>query len=66
MNIRRVRNFLGLTQAEVSAATGVSIVRLSAAENGRASLNPTEMRALEEFYKARMRMVAEANQDGDE
>jgi hypothetical protein len=66
MNIRRVRNFLGLTQADVAAATGISIFRLSAAENCRKSLNLTEKRALEEFYRARMQMVAEANLDGAE
>jgi transcriptional regulator with XRE-family HTH domain len=66
MNIRRLRNFLGLTQADVAAATGISIVRLSAAENCRTSLNPTEKRALDEFYRARMRMLAEANREGED
>jgi transcriptional regulator with XRE-family HTH domain len=65
VNIRRLRNFLGLTQADVAAATGISVNRLSGGENGRLRLNPTEKRALEEFYKARMRMLAEANRGGD-
>jgi transcriptional regulator with XRE-family HTH domain len=64
MDIRRIRNFLGLRQSDVCNATGISINRLSGAENGRLRLNPTEKRALEEFYRARMRMLAEANQDG--
>jgi transcriptional regulator with XRE-family HTH domain len=64
MDIRRLRNFLGLSQNDVSAATGISVGRLSGAENRRLFLNPTEMRSLEEFYKARMRMLAEAKRRG--
>jgi transcriptional regulator with XRE-family HTH domain len=64
MEYRRIRHFLGLRQADVSAATGISIGRVAGIENGRLRLNPTEKRALEEFYRARMRMLAEANQDG--
>jgi len=55
-----MRAFLCLRQADVSAATGIPVARLSAAENGRLSLNPTEKRVLEEFLWARMRIVAGA------
>jgi transcriptional regulator with XRE-family HTH domain len=63
MDIRRLRNFLGLSQTDVSTATGISVGRLSGAENRRLFLNATERRALEEFYKARMQMLGEMNQD---
>jgi hypothetical protein len=60
MEFRRVRNYLGLSQVLVSVATGISIGRLSGAENGRLTLNGTEERVLSEFYKAKLRNVGEA------
>ena len=59
MEIRRVRNFLGLRQIDVSYATGIAVGRLSAAENGRLRLNATELRALKEFLEAKVRIVLE-------
>ena len=59
MEIRRIRNFLQLRQLDVSFATGISVSRLSAAENGRRPLNGTERRVLEEFYRARLQMLAD-------
>ena len=62
MEIRRLRNFLGLRQSDVAAATGIAVGRLSKAENGRLRLNPTEMRVLKEFLAARARIVANAEE----
>ena len=63
MEIRRLRHFLGLRQFDVAAATGISVTRLSRAENDRIRLNSTERRSLDEFYKARLRILAEAGRD---
>jgi hypothetical protein len=60
-----MRVFLNLRQSDVSAATGISIGRLSAAENRRIKLNPAEERALREFLEARVRIVAEAEGERD-
>lgn len=61
--IRRIRNFLGLRQQDVSTATGISVARLGAAENGRQLLNRTEMQVLREFLLAHMRMLFEEGID---
>ena len=55
--LRRIRRFLGLRQADVAAATGIAVGRLAAAENGRQQLRPVELRAVEEYLKARLRMA---------
>jgi hypothetical protein len=57
MELRRVRNFLGLSQVLVSVATGVSVHRISGEENGRLELNDTERRALEQFYKQKLKIL---------
>lgn len=64
MELRRVRNYLGLTQFLVCVATGISVSRLSGAENGRLTLNRTEKAVLEDFYKAKLQILAEAKRDG--
>jgi transcriptional regulator with XRE-family HTH domain len=64
MELRRIRNYLGLSQVLVSVATGVSAYRISGAENGRLRLNPTEKRVLEDFYKAKLKIIAEMKRDG--
>jgi hypothetical protein len=61
MELRRVRNFLGLRQIDVSFATGIPVWRLSKAENGNLRLNRSEEQVLREFLAARMRIVAEAS-----
>lgn len=58
--LRRLRLYLGLRQQDVSAATGISINALSAAENGRRDLNGVELRALREYYRARLEMLRDA------
>jgi transcriptional regulator with XRE-family HTH domain len=63
MEIRRIRHFLGLRQSDVAAAVGITVSRLSQAENGRIRLNSTEKLALDEFYKARLRILAEAGRE---
>lgn len=57
---KRMRVFLGLRQADVAAATGVAVPRISGFENGRIRLNPTERRAIEHFYRDRAKIVAAA------
>ena len=64
MELRRVRNFLGLSQFLVSVGTGISTYRISGAENGRLRLNSTEKRVLEDFYKAKLKILAEMNRNG--
>jgi transcriptional regulator with XRE-family HTH domain len=66
MELRRVRNYLGLSQIIVSVATGISIGRLSGAENGQLTLNRTEKAVLEDFYRAKLQILAEAKRDGAE
>jgi transcriptional regulator with XRE-family HTH domain len=56
-DIRRIRNFLDLRQIDVASATGISIARISQAENHRIRLSPGEQRAFEEFLRARLRVV---------
>jgi transcriptional regulator with XRE-family HTH domain len=64
MELRRVRNFLGLSQILVSVATGISVYRLSGAENGYLQLNSTERRALEQFYQQKLKILAEVKRTG--
>lgn len=45
----RYRRFLGLTQQDISFATGVTVQRIAASERGKVILNRTE-RALIERY----------------
>jgi transcriptional regulator with XRE-family HTH domain len=66
MELRRVRNYLGLSQVLVSVATGISISRLSSAENGHQVLNRTERAVLEDFYRTKLKILAEAKRDGAE
>jgi transcriptional regulator with XRE-family HTH domain len=54
MEAARIRRFLGLTQQDVSTATGITVSRLSAAERGIADLNPTEEAVLEAFLGRRL------------
>jgi DNA-binding transcriptional regulator YiaG len=63
MDIRRMRVFLNLRQSDVSAATGISVSRLSAAENRRIKLRPAEESALREFLEVRARIVAESESE---
>ena len=60
--LRRVRDYLGLSRMLVSVATGVSMHRLAGAETGRLELNPTEKRALDEFYQDKIRILRELKQ----
>lgn len=62
-DIRRMRVFLNLRQSDVSAATGISVSRLSAAENRRIKLRPAEESALREFLEVRARIVAESESE---
>ena len=64
MVLRRVRNYLGLSQVLVSVATGVSVYRISGAENSRLRLNATEKRVLEDFYKSKLAILAEVKRAG--
>jgi hypothetical protein len=56
--------FLDLRQVDVSLATGISLARLSKAESGTLALNRPEQKRLENFLRARMRVVAEI-EDGE-
>lgn len=62
--LRRMRLYLGLRQQDVSAGTGISIHALGAAENDRRDLNDVELRALREYYRARLEMLRDAKRDG--
>jgi transcriptional regulator with XRE-family HTH domain len=50
--LRRMRNFLGLTQREVELATGVPSYRISEAESGRRALDEVQQRALVTFLRS--------------
>lgn len=65
MEIRRLRNFLGLRQIDVANATGIPVGRLSKAENGWLCLNVTEMLALKEFLAARARLLMDESSGSD-
>lgn len=53
----RLRRFLGLTQADVELATGISVRRLSLAENGSVKLTDSEERAVSEYLADRLEVV---------
>jgi transcriptional regulator with XRE-family HTH domain len=55
----RLRRFLGLTQADVEIATGISIRRLSLAERGSVRLTASEECAVSEYLADRLRIVRE-------
>jgi hypothetical protein len=63
---KRIREFLGLRQSDLEAATGISASKLSAAETGRVKLTEVQERLLVEFLTARLRMMAEIEQEGKE
>jgi transcriptional regulator with XRE-family HTH domain len=64
MELKRVRQYLGYSQVLVSVATGVSVYRIAAAENNRIQLNDVERSVLEDFYKSKLRMLAELQPGG--
>lgn len=51
---RRLRYFLGLTQLDVAAATGVPLGKLAAFERDRASLNAPELASLLSLYRQKL------------
>jgi transcriptional regulator with XRE-family HTH domain len=55
----RLRRFLGLTQADVETATGISVRRLSLAEHGSVKLTDSEECAVSEYLADRLRIVRE-------
>jgi len=55
--LARVRRFLGLTQRDVSACTGILISRLARAERGVAPLTRAEEVVLRAFLARRLRVV---------
>jgi transcriptional regulator with XRE-family HTH domain len=55
----RLRRFLGLTQLDVEIATGISVRRLSLAENGSVKLTDSEECAVSEYLAAPLRIVNE-------
>jgi hypothetical protein len=60
MELRRIRDFLGLSRVLVSVATGISMYRIAGAENGRLKLNLTERSLIEQFYKQKLKILAES------
>lgn len=56
----RLRRFLGLTQADVETATGISVRRLSLAEHGSIKLTDSEECAVSEYLADRLRIVRES------
>lgn len=59
----RLRRFLGLTQIDVETATGISVRRISLAENQCINLTASEEAALREYLADRLRIVNAVNQD---
>jgi len=59
MPLCRLRRFLGLTQADVETATGISTRRLSLAEHGSLKLTASEEAAVSEYLADRLRIVRE-------
>jgi hypothetical protein len=57
-HLRRVRNYLGIRQADIQAALGIPVARLSAAETGRLELSHTERAALIQFLLDRSRFLS--------
>jgi transcriptional regulator with XRE-family HTH domain len=62
----RLRRFLGLTQADVETATGISVRRLSLAEHGSIKLTASEEAAISEYLADRLRIVRELQGDANE
>jgi transcriptional regulator with XRE-family HTH domain len=55
----RLRRFLGLTQLDLEIATGISVRRISLAENGSITLTEPEECAIFEYLADRLRIVRE-------
>jgi len=47
----RFRAFLGLTQQEVSFATGINVTRISLEERGLATYHPSEQALVTSFFE---------------
>jgi transcriptional regulator with XRE-family HTH domain len=62
----RLRRFLGLTQTDVETATGISVRRLSRAENGLIKLTDSEEWAVSDYLAGRLRIVRELQGDATE
>jgi transcriptional regulator with XRE-family HTH domain len=58
----RIRRFLGLTQRDLSLATGVSINRISALERGISRLTKPEREVLMNFLSRRLHVTLESDQ----
>ena len=56
----RLRRFLGLRQLDVERATGVSIRRLSLAEQGALTLTETEQRLVSDYLADRLRIEGQS------
>jgi len=56
----RLRRFLGLRQLDVERATGVSIRRLSLAEQGVLTLTETEQRLVAAYLADRLRIEGQS------
>jgi hypothetical protein len=57
MESARIRRFLGLTQRDVSTATGILISRISACERGVLRLSSSERAVLRAFLRDRLQVV---------
>ena len=57
----RYRRFLGLTQQDVSFATGVTVNRIAASERGKLTLNRTERALIERYLTDKMNQLAVMN-----
>lgn len=60
--LRRFRNFLGLTQRDCELATGIPAYRIGQAETGRRPLCEIEQQALAEFLKRRFLSVVQGQE----
>ena len=68
MDFARIRRFLGLTQRDVSVATGILLSRISGAERDLIQLTRSEREVLITFLRTRLRVVlggSEAEAPGD-
>jgi helix-turn-helix protein len=59
--LRRVRLFCELPIGAVSRATGISENRIAGIETGQRAPNDTELRLIQRFLAARLRMVLESD-----
>ena len=57
-NLCRLRRFLGLTQLEVSLASGIPVDRISKAERELVLLTNTENQLITRYLEARYRIAA--------